>query len=54
MLDENGNPVTTTEDVTEVTSATETEFPVDNESSEEAAEVNAEINAVNETVSDEE
>ena len=54
VLDENGNPVTTTEDVTEVTSATDSEFPVDNESSEEAAEVNAEINAVNETVSDEE
>ena len=42
------------EDVTEVTSSTDSEFPVDNESSEEAAEVNAEINAVNETVSDEE
>ena len=54
MLDENGKPVTMTEDVTEVTSATDSEFPVDNESSEEAAEVNAEINAVNETVSDEE
>ena len=50
VLDENGNPVTATEDVTEVTSAADTEFPVDNESS----EVNAEINAVNETVSDEE
>lgn len=54
VLDENGNPVTTTEDVTEVTSATDSEFPVDNESSEEAAEVNAETAAVNETVSDEE
>ena len=54
VLDENGNPVTMTEDVTEVTSATDSEFPVDNEAAEEAAEVNAEINAVNETVSDEE
>lgn len=54
VLDENGNPVTTTEDVTEVTSATDSEFPVDNEEAEEAAEVNAETAAVNETVSDEE